>query len=302
MGLYDQGRDFVGYGRTPPRFVWPNDARVAINITVAYEEGSEASHPAGDGYDEALTEFAYPKNPAFRDVNVESQFQYGSRVGIWRLARLFEEFDINCTLFGCAVAFELNPAVGEWVREAGHDVCAHGWRWEEIYRLDRETERDHLRRCVESIERTCGERPRGWFSRIQSPNTRELIVEEGGFAYDSDAFDDELPYFTEVTGQRHLVVPYTFVYNDSRMLPGQGYSDPSSLLDHLRRGFDYMWDEGATYPRMMSIGVHARWMGQAARAHALKEFIEYALEKGGVWFTRRIDVANWWIENHEEIV
>jgi len=300
MGLYDQGRDFIGYGRVPPAVVWPNNARVAINISVAYEEGSERSHPAGDGEDEALTEFAYPKIEGYRDVNVESQFQYGSRVGIWRMARLFEEYDIPCTIFGCAVAFELNPAVGQWIAEKQHDVCAHGWRWEEIYQLDPETEAEHMRMAVASIAKTCGARPDGWFSRIQSPVTRELVVAEGGFTYDSDAFDDEVPYFVEVSGKRHLVVPYTFVYNDGRFLPGQGCSDPTSFLDYLKRGFDYMWEEGATHPRMLSIGTHARWMGQAARTSALKEFIEYVLARGDVWFARRVDIARWWIDHHDE--
>jgi peptidoglycan/xylan/chitin deacetylase (PgdA/CDA1 family) len=293
-------RDMVGYGRTPPRVRWPGDARVAVNLVVNYEEGSEYSLPAGDTRVERMGELGYPWPELERDLFCESVYQYGSRAGIWRLQRMFDAFDVPCTFFGCAVAFELTPEVGDYVRAADHDVCCHGWRWEEIYRLDPETERRHLRAAIESIERTCGSRPLGWYSRNPSVKTRELLVEEGGFVYDADAHDDDLPYFTEVSGTRHLVVPYSFVYNDSRFLPGQGYSDPTSFYDHCRRGLDYLWDEGATHPRMMSIGLHPRWIGQAGRASALRDFIEYALEKGDVWFARRIDIANWWIAHHEE--
>ena len=204
-------------------------------------------------------------------------------------------------MLGCAAAYELNRAVGRHVQAAGHEPAGHGWRWDNLYTLSREEERANLRRAIESIEQTCGERPRGWYSRtLPSRNTRELLVEEGGFVYDSDAFDDDLPYFVEVGGNRHLILPYTMVQNDSRFMPGQGYSDPFSFFDHCKRAYDYLWDEGATRPRMMSIGLHARWAGQPARASAVKEFIEYALGKGDVWFARRIDIANWWIDHHEE--
>lgn len=301
VGVYDQGRDFVGYGRNVPRVVWPEEARVAVSLVLAYEEGSEYSYSAGDGCAEAQAEIQYPKDLADFDSATESVFQYGSRAGIWRLARLLDEFDVKSTVLGCAVAYELNPAVARWVYEAGHEPACHGWRWENLYALDRDEEHQHLAWAIESFEKTVGERPRGWYSRtLPSRYTRELLIEEGGFLYDADAFDDDLPYFVEVGGTRHLVIPYTMVQNDSRFLPGQGYSDPFSFVDHCRRAFDYLWDEGATHPRMMSIGLHARWLGQPARASALKEFIEHALEKGDVWFARWIDIAEWWIEHADE--
>lgn len=301
MGLYDQDRDLVGYGRYTPRVVWPGEARVAINIIVAYEEGSEASWAAGDGRSERLGEIDYPRDPAFRDFATESVYQYGSRAGVWRLARLLDEFDLKATFLGCSVAFELNQAVADYVHEAGHEPASHGWRWEDTWKLSRDEERDRIRRSVAGIEAACGERPYGWYSRtMRSESTRELLVEEGGFVYDSDAFDDDLPYFVEVSDRQHLVMPYTMIYNDSRYLPGQGFSGPNDFVDHCRRGFDCLWDEGATYPKMMSIGLHPRWAGQPARSRALKDFIEYALAKGGVWFARRIDIARWWIAHHEE--
>jgi peptidoglycan/xylan/chitin deacetylase (PgdA/CDA1 family) len=293
-------RDLIGYGRHVPRVFWPEGAHVALSVAVSYEEGSELSFAAGDGCN-PLPEFAFGLDPSYRDLATESMYEYGSRAGIWRLARLLDEFDLKCTFLVCAVALEQNPEVGRYIREAGHEPCCHGWRWDELWRLSRDEERARLESAVASIRQTCGERPRGWHSRLPpSVHTRELVVEEGGFVYDSDSLADDLPYFVEVKGKRHLVLPYTFVYNDVRFLPAQGYSDPGAFLDYCRRGLDYLWEEGATHPRMMSIGLHPRWIGQAGRTGALKEFIEYALAKGGVWFARRIDIADWWLEHHEE--
>ena len=308
MELVDQDvpgpkRDYVGYGRHAPRAFWPNGARVAVNLVVGYEEGSEYSHPAGDGRSERIGEFAVAINatdPGQRDLCTESIFEYGSRAGVWRLARIFDEFDVLTTFFASAVALERNPEVGAYIREAGHEACAHGWRWEEVWRLTREEERARIGWAVESIERTCGARPLGWFNRCTpSCHTRELVVEEGGFVYDSNAYNDDLPYFVEVKGTRHLIVPYSFAYNDMRFV-FPGYSDPTSFLTYCKEGLDFLWDEGATHPKMMSIGLHPKWIGQAGRAAALKRFIEYALGKGDVWFARRIDIADWWIAHHEE--
>ena len=241
-------------------------------------------------------------DPQYRDLCAESVYEYGSRAGIWRLMRLFDEYDVKVTFYACAVALERNPEVGQWVQEAGHEPCSHGWRWSEHWLFDREQEREHMQWAIESIERTCGERPLGWYCRYgPSVNTRELVVEEGGFVYDADAYNDDLPYFTEVKGQRHLVVPYTLTYNDGRYVLAQGYSGPSDFFDICRRGLDEYRREGeAGYPKMMSIGLHPRWVGQAARTNALREFIEYAQEQGDVWFARRIDIARWWLEHHEE--
>ena len=308
MKLVDQDvpgpkRDLVGYGRRIPKVTWPNGARVAVNLVVGYEEGSEYSHPAGDGRSEIVGEFPTPLVPPAsgqRDLCVESIYEYGSRSGVWRLARIFDEFKVKTTFFASAVALERNLEVAEYIREAGHDVCAHGWRWEEVWRLSREEERQHMEWAIESLAETCGSPPLGWFNRCTpSAHTRELVVETGGFIYDSNAYNDDLPYFTEVNGRRHLIVPYSFSYNDMRFI-FPGYSDPSSFVEYLRRGLDFLWDEGATYPKMMSIGLHPKWTGQAGRASALKEFLEYAHEKGDVWFAGRSDIANWWIDHHEE--
>lgn len=293
-------RDLVGYGRQGLKVRWPDDARVAICLVINYEEGAEYSYPAGDGRNEEPQEFGYPALP-IRDFGNESIFEYGSRAGIWRLQRLLDDLGLPATIQGCAQAFELNPEVGAWVKESGNDVCCHGYRWENVSLLDRETERSRLEMAVASIEATCGERPRGWYSRQPpSANTRELLVEEGGFLYDSDSFADDLPFFVPVADRRHLVIPYSFTLNDGRFMPGQSYSDPTSFVDYAKRHFDYLWEEGASRPKMMSIGLHPRFMGQPSRAHALRELLSYALGKGDVWFARRLDIAEWWLKHNGE--
>jgi peptidoglycan/xylan/chitin deacetylase (PgdA/CDA1 family) len=292
-------RDFVGYGRRVPRVHWPEGARIAINLVLNYEEGSEYAYPNGDGRNDGLTEVIYSMDPQYRDLCAESVFEYGSRAGVWRVERLLTEYKIPITFFACAVALERNREVGAWLREAGHEPCCHGWRWEEMWRLSREEEAEHIRLAIESIKETCGERPLGWYCRYgPSVNTRELVVEEGGFVYDSDAYNDDLPYFVEVKGKRQLIVPYSMTYNDGKFGLLPAYGSPADFLDNLKRGLDQLWDEGATHPRMMSIGLHPRLIGQASRIHALREFIDYALKKGGVWFCRRIDIARWWLDHH----
>lgn len=291
------GRDLAGYGRDGTRVEWPGGARVAVCVIVNYEEGSERSYASGDGANEPPQEFGYPEL-GIRDFGNETLFEYGSRAGIWRLARLFDSLSIPVTLQACAQAIELNPDVGAWVLERGHEVCCHGYRWENVSVLDRETEWEHLQRAVQSIEATCGARPVGWYSRQPpSVNTRVLLVRDGGFLYDSDSFADDLPYYVQVSGRDHLVIPYSFTLNDGRFMPAQSYSDPTSFVDYCTRHFDYLWEEGARSPKMMSIGVHARFTGQPSRAHALREFLQYAQDKSGAWFTTRVELAHWWIDH-----
>lgn len=301
MPLVDQDvpgprRDFIGYGRHIPKVVWPQGAKLAVNLVVNYEEGSEYSRPAGDNRNEGLGEISYSIGE-YRDLSVESTYEYGSRAGIWRLMRLFDEYGVNCTFYACAVALERNPEVAAYLRESSHDFISHGWRWEEHWLLDRETERRHIAWAVESFQQTLGERPIGWYCRYgPSVSTRELVVEEGGFLYDSDAYNDDLPYVTQVNGTPHLVVPYSLTYNDL-----QGDKSPDDFADFCQRGLDELWLEGDRgYPKMMSIGLHPRLVGQAGRISALREIIEHGLGKGGVWFARRNDIARWWLDHYEE--
>jgi peptidoglycan/xylan/chitin deacetylase (PgdA/CDA1 family) len=294
-------RNLTGYGRNIPKVRWPDNARIAISLVLNYEEGSEQSHPAGDGSNDGLQEVIYAMDPGIRDLAAESVFEYGSRAGIWRFERLISHYNLPVTFFACAVALEQNPEVAAWICEAGHEACCHGWRWEEVYRLSREKEREHMQKAIESMTHTLGKRPKGWYCRYgPSVNTRELVVEEGGFTYDSDAYNDDLPYYVDVKGKSHLVVPYSLTYNDAKFGLVPSYGSPADFLDNLKRGFDALWAEGETHPKMMSIGLHPRLIGQASRMNALGEFIEYALGKGDVWFCRRLDIAEWWHEHHAE--
>lgn len=291
-------RDLVGYGPSPPRVRWPGDAYLAVNIVVNYEEGSEYSFPEGDGQNEHHGgEESYPFPADKRNLAQESTFEYGSRAGIWRLLRLFREYDVKVTLFACAVAFEKNPEVAARARSEGHDLMSHGWRWAEHWRLSRDEEWKQMRLAIESFKSTWGERPVGWYCRYgPTVHTRELVVAEGGFLYDSDAYNDDLPYFTTVNGKSHLVVPYSLTYNDLH-----GIMSPVDLADYLHRGLDELWREGeAGYPKMMSVGLHPRIAGQAGRTNVIREFIEHATKKGRVWFARRTDIARWWLDHHAE--
>jgi peptidoglycan/xylan/chitin deacetylase (PgdA/CDA1 family) len=293
-------RDFVGYGRERPKVTWPGGATVAVNLVVNYEEGSEYSLVFGDDHGETVGEIGGADRTGERDLYVESVFEYGSRAGVWRLLRVFDEYEVKVTFYACAVAVERNPDVGAWIRKSGHEPCSHGWRFSEHWTLSEEEERERITWAVESIARTCGRRPLGWYSRFApSVNTRRLLVEEGGFLYDSDAYNDDLPYFTTVGDKPHLVVPYnTLPYNDARFIAAGGYSAGSDFVEMCKRGIDELRREGQRgYGAMMSIGLHPRLMGQAARSSALREVIEYGLELGDVWFARREDVARFWLEN-----
>ncbi len=289
-------RDLIGYRSNIPQVYWPGGARVAINIVLNYEEGSEYSYPLGDGRNESLAESGRGMPSEYRDLRVESVYEYGSRAGVWRLMRLFDRYGIKVTFFATALALERNPDVCRGAKESGHEIAAHGWRWTEPWLLDRREEQRQIQLAIESIERTCGERPRGWYSRYgPSVNTRELVVEAGGFRYDADAYNDDLPYFVNVHGAQHLVVPYTLIYNDIRYVLPEGFASPQDFFETCKAGFNYLWEEGADNPRMMSIGLHPRWAGHPPRTAALRDFIEYALGKGDVWFARRLDIAeHWW--------
>jgi peptidoglycan/xylan/chitin deacetylase (PgdA/CDA1 family) len=295
-----RARDLVGYGRVPPRFSWPDGARVVVNVVLVYEEGSEYSVLWGDDRNDGWGEYAEPGvQPPHRDPGTESHYEYGSRAGVWRLARIFDEAAIPVTVSAAAVALELNPDVAAWMREHDHDLLGHGWRWTETWRMSRDEEGEQLLRAIETFERVLGERPLGWNCRSwPSENTRELLVEEGGFVYDSDGSADDLPYYAQCLGRPFLVVPYTKTYNDSRYLMSPGFGSPGDFLDTLTRGLDELVRDGAERPTMLTVAVHARWSGQAARAAVVRTFLEHARETPGVSFMRRIDVARWWLDNY----
>ncbi len=297
-------RDFVGYGRHTPAVRWPGEASLVVNIVVNYESGGEYSLPDGDGRNDTWGEYSYQIGPDIRDLGTETHFEFGSRAGIWRLARLFDRYRVPVTVGASGRALERNPAVAEWIAEASHDVLAHGWRWAEVSEMTRDEERDDMRRAIESIERLTGQRPLGWYARsFPSVHTRELVVADGGFRYDSDASNDELPYFARAgSGAPFLVVPYSKVYNDNRYLLNPAYSTPRDFFDNLRAAVDYLCEETAAGhgARMMTVGLHERWSGQASRATAVRDFVEYVQSRPDVRFMRRLDIAAWWLDHHAE--
>jgi allantoinase len=291
-------RDLIGYGPNPPKVEWPNGARIAVSVVVNYEEGSEYSLLDGDAHHETNNEVPSPVPPGERDLANESFFQYGSRVGVWRVLRALDDFKIPATFFCCALALERNPAVGPEIVRRDHEVFGHGYRWEESFRMTRDEEREAMRKTVESLKRTTGKRPLGWYVRYgPSVNTRELVVEEGGFEYDCCAYDDDLPYYTTVGDKPWLVVPYSLEVNDTKFWRG-GMVTPGDFEETMRNTFDLLYEEGATAPKMMSIGLHCRIVGRPARMVALRRFLKYATGKPDVWFARRIDIARWWREHY----
>jgi putative urate catabolism protein len=294
-------RDLVGYADARPDPHWPGGARIAVQFAINYEEGSEYTIDDGDGRTElGLAEAPGGRVPGGRrDLAFETMYEFGSRVGIWRLLRLFGDRRLPVTIFGCALALERNPRVATAIAAAGYDVCCHGWRWEEHFGLGEDEERERIARAVASIAKTTGARPLGWYCRYgPSENTRRLLVEEGGFLYDSDAYNDELPYWVAVAGKPHLVVPYTMDANDAKFAAAAGFGTTTDFETYLKATFEQLYEEGATTPGLMSVGLHPRMAGRPARARALANFLDYIMKRDRVWICRRLDVARHWRAKH----
>ena len=289
-GVPGPARDLVGYGEHPPVVRWKNGAKVAIQVVVNYEEGSEKTFAMGDGMNDGMYELPFAVDDQ-RDLAVESMYEYGSRAGIWRLFRVFDHADIPVTFFAAAVALERNPEVAAKLALRGDEAAGHGYRWSNHYEMTRDEECEAITRAIASIEKTTGQRPEGWYCREMSVNTRELVVELGGFLYDSDTYNEDLPYWTSVHGHSHLVVPYSLVVNDARYIMGTGYGSPEHFFETAKATLDRLRNDGDDVGRMMSIGLHPRITGNPARADALARFIEYAQGFDDVAFMRRIDIA-----------
>ena len=293
-------RDLVGYGQRPPPAQWPAGVRIAVQFVVNYEEGGENCVLHGDPASEAfLSEIvgATPW-PGQRHPSMESIYEYGSRVGVWRLLDLFARYEIPLTIFGVAMALERNPAVAEAAMAAGHEIFSHGYRWIDYRDVPEDVEREHLERAIEIIRSLTGERPLGWYTGRTSERTRALVVEEGGFLYDADDYNDDLPFWTQVNGKSHLVVPYTLDNNDMRFATPQGFNSGDQFYSYLRDAFDVLYAESEHTPRMMSVGLHCRLVGRPGRLAALARFIEHTRRFDDVWYGRRIDIARHWRAAH----
>jgi putative urate catabolism protein len=296
----DYPRDLIGYGANPPHPQWPGDARVAISFVLNYEEGGERCVLHGDTESEAFLSEMPNAQPlaGVRHMSMESIYEYGSRSGVWRLLKLFDKYDVPLTVFAVAMAIERHPEVAKAMVEAGHEICSHAYRWIDYQYMDIEEEREHLNKAIEIITQVTGQRPLGWYTGRNSPNTRDLVMQEGGFLYDSDAYDDDLPYWVDNNDKGHLVIPYTLDTNDMRFSTMQGFNSGEQFYQYLKDAFDTLYAEGEEAPKMLSIGLHCRLIGRPARIAALERFIQYAKSHDNVWFSRRIDIAKHWHEKH----
>lgn len=289
-------RDPRGYGRERPHPRWPGGARVAVSFVLSVEEGGERSPAEGDACAEAyLHDLAgAPNPPGVRHPGIEGLFDYGSRAGIWRLLRLFDAHGFPLTAFAVGRALERTPGIGAALAAAGHEVAGHGWRWMSYRDVPEEVEREHVRRTIDVIERTAGTRPVGWYTGRVSARTRRLLVEEGGFLYDSDSYADDLPFRVRVAGADHLVIPHSLITNDMRFVTSPGLATGDDLFALLRDAFDLLWDEGASAPAMMTVGLHPRLSGHPARAAGLARFLDHVAARDAVWVCRRADIARHW--------
>jgi len=293
-------RDLRGYGPNPPNPRWPGGARLALQIVLNYEEGGENCILHGDSASESFLSEIVNAEPreGVRHMSMESLYEYGSRVGVWRLKKLFDQYKIPITVFAVGMAVEKNPEPVQALHAAGHEICSHGYRWIDYQYIDEDIEREHMQRAIRAIEDATGERPLGWYTGRTSPNTRSLVAQEGGFLYDSDDYSDELPFWDRSNDQPQLIIPYTLDVNDMRFATAQGFNSGSQFLQYLKDSFDVLYAEGSESPRMMTLGLHCRISGRPGRFAALEAFLKYVRSHDDIWFCRRVDIARHWHREH----
>jgi len=292
-------RDMIGYGSKEPKVVWPNNAKLALQIVLNYEEGGENNILHGDKHSETfLSEIIGAQAFKDRHINMESMYEYGSRRGFWRLHKLFQEKKIPITIFGVAMALERNPEVCSAIKNGNYEIACHGWRWIDYQNVKKSVEKKDMKLAIKTIKKIFGERPLGWYTGRCSPNTRDLVFEDGGFLYDSDSYSDDLPYWEYKKNKKQLIIPYTLDNNDMRFATNQGFNSGDQFYTYLKDSFDALYDEGKTNPKMMSVGLHCRLIGRPGRFQALKKFIDYVLKFDDVWICKRVDIAKHWIKNY----
>ncbi|MEI8169083.1 MAG: allantoinase PuuE [Rhodoferax sp.] len=301
-------RDLIGYGPHPPHAAWPGQARIAVQFVLNYEEGGENSTLHGDATSEQfLSEMFNPAAFTARHLSMESIYEYGSRAGVWRLLREFEKRNLPLTVFGVGMALQRHPDLTSAFKALGHEIACHGWRWINYQTLDEATEREHMRLGMEAISQLSGERALGWYTGRDSPNTRRLVADYGGFEYDSDYYGDDLPFWMEVAKTDgsvvpQLIVPYTLDTNDMRFASAQGFAQGDDFFTYLKDSFDVLYDEGdpagLNSPKMLSVGMHCRLLGRPGRLRALQRFLDYVQSHAQVWICRRVDIARHWRATH----
>ncbi|KQQ62855.1 allantoinase [Pseudomonas sp. Leaf129] len=296
----DYPRDLIGYGDQPPHPHWPGDARIAVSFVLNYEEGGERNVLHGDSESEAFLSEMVAAQPlqGQRNMSMESLYEYGSRAGVWRVLKLFRQAGIPLTVFAVAMAAQRHPEAMRAMVADGHEICSHGYRWIDYQNVDEAVEREHLLDAIRILTDITGQRPLGWYTGRTGPNTRRLVMEEGGFLYDSDAYDDDLPYWQPGADRPHLVIPYTLDTNDMRFTQVQGFNKGDDFFDYLKDAFDVLYAEGSEAPKMLSIGLHCRLIGRPGRLASLKRFIDYVQSHQQVWFARRVDIARHWQQVH----
>ena len=292
-------RNLIGYGSKGKKISWPNDAKLALQIVLNYEEGGENSVLNGDKYSETfLSEIIGAKAIKGRHISMESIYEYGSKAGFWRLDSLFKEKKIPVTIFGVGLALKKNPEVCEAIRSGDYEIAAHGYRWIDYQDVKKSVEKKHMQQAIKTIKDIFGSRPLGWYTGRCSPNTRDLVFDDGGFLYDSDSYSDDLPYWEQRGKKKQLIIPYTLDNNDMRFATNQGFNTGDHFYNYLKDSFDTLYEEGKTSPKMMSIGLHCRLIGRPGRIQSLKKFLNYVLEFNDIWVCKRIDIAKHWIKNY----
>ena len=292
-------RDFVGYGSKGKKISWPNEAKLALQFVLNYEEGGENSVLNGDKYSETfLSEIIGAKAIKGRHISMESIYEYGSKAGFWRLNKLFKENKIPVTIFGVGLALKQNPEVCDAIKNGDYEIAAHGYRWIDYQDIKKSVEKKHMQQAIKIIKDIFGSRPSGWYTGRCSPNTRDLVFEDGGFLYDSDSYSDDLPYWEERGKKKQLIVPYTLDNNDMRFATNQGFNTGDHFYNYLKDSFDVLYEEGKTNPKMMSVGLHCRLIGRPGRIQSLKRFIDYVSKFDDIWICKRVDIAKHWIKNY----
>ena len=292
-------RDFVGYGSKGKKISWPNEAKLALQFVLNYEEGGENSVLNGDKYSETfLSEIIGAKAIKGRHMSMESIYEYGSKAGFWRLDKLFKENKIPVTIFGVGLALKQNPEVCNAIKNGDYEIAAHGYRWIDYQDIKKSVEKKHMQQAIKIIKDIFGSRPSGWYTGRCSPNTRDLVFEDGGFLYDSDSYSDDLPYWEERGKKKQLIVPYTLDNNDMRFATNQGFNTGDHFYNYLKDSFDALYEEGKISPKMMSVGLHCRLIGRPGRIQSLKKFLDYVLKFNDIWICKRIDIAKHWIKNY----